>query len=100
MIYTHPALIQAGGYKLPFFVVGGLCFFLVIPTSLILKSSRKWTEKNYSWYYNHYKNYSYVGHIPCVYCMTLISVGDNIKFFTLHGQKLMLAQKNSKFVRT
>jgi hypothetical protein len=37
-------LIQAGGYRLPFFVVGGLCFLLAIPISLIhliLKTYRK-----------------------------------------------------------
>ena len=32
-------LLQAGGYKLPFFVIGGLCVLFTIPTFLLMKST-------------------------------------------------------------
>ena len=33
------ALSQVGGYKLPFFVIGGLCILFTIPTFLLIKST-------------------------------------------------------------
>ena len=32
-------MLQAGGYRLPFFVISGLCIVFIIPTLLLLKST-------------------------------------------------------------
>ena len=31
--------MQAGGYQIPFYVMGGLCILFIIPTLLLLKSN-------------------------------------------------------------